>query len=204
MPTPPEHETSSDGAPARPSLRSTFGRLVRTGLVWQLLALLTLGLTVRYWLHTQHDLAQTIRSLGILAPLLTVALQCATSMTPVGSSMIPTLNGMLFPVGVAIAVNMLAGLLTGVGMYYLWRHGERDIQLQRRLATLPRWAQRFARTDLVSLVVLRQLPWAGANVATLLAGSHGVPLRIHVASVLIGSIPGAVIYALLGARIVAL
>jgi hypothetical protein len=31
-----------------------------------------------------------------------------------------------------------------------------------------------------------------------------VPLRIHVASVLLGSIPGAVIYALLGARIVAL
>ena len=204
MPIRPDHETAANNAPERHIPRTRFGRLARTPIVWQLLALVTVGLAVRYWMHTQHDLPGTIRSLGILAPLCTVALQCTTSMTPVGSSVMPTLNGMLFPIGIAITLNMVAGLLTGLGMFYLWRHGERDMQVQERLRSLPRWAKRFARTDLLSLIVLRQLPWAGANVANLLAGSHGVPLRVHIASVLIGSIPGAVIYAFLGARIVAL
>lgn len=195
---------SIDGEHKPHGVRHTFARLARTALVWQLLALVVLGLAVRHWMHAQHDVAATIRSLGLFAPLCTVALQCATSMTPVGSSMIPTLNGMLFPVPVAILLNMTSGLLTGILMYYLWRRGEHEMQLQQRLRLLPPWARRFARTDLVSLVILRQLPWAGANVASMLAGSHGVPLRIHVASVLLGSIPGAVIYAFLGARIVAL
>lgn len=199
----PDRAQNGD-TPGRQTVRHAFGRVIRTGIAWQVLLLVFLSLAVRYWLHTQHDLGHTIRSLGLLAPLFTVALQCATSMTPVGSSVIPTLNGMLFPLPLAMILNVLSGLLTGIVMYYLWRHGEREIQLQRRLGSLPRWARRFARTDLISLVVLRQLPWAGANVANLLAGSHGVPLRTHVASILIGSIPGAVIYALLGARIVTL
>jgi len=104
----------------------------------------------------------------------------------------------------AIALNMTSGLITGVILYYFWRHRERDLQLQKRLNSLPRWAQRFTRNDLLSLIVMRMLPWAGANVSTFLAGTTQVPLRVQVVSVLIGSLPGSIIYALLGAGIVAL
>jgi hypothetical protein len=83
--------------------------LARSALVWQLLTIVALGLAVRHWMHSQPDLPHTIRSLGILAPLLTVGLQCTTSMTPVGSSVIPTLNGMLFPVPVAIFLTCSRG-----------------------------------------------------------------------------------------------
>jgi uncharacterized membrane protein YdjX (TVP38/TMEM64 family) len=178
--------------------------VVRTPLAWQLLALVLLGLATRYWLGSQNDAAHTIRAMGALAPLITLTLQCVTSMTPVGSSLIPTLNGMLFPVLLAIGLNMAAGLATGVALYYFWRHGERDLQIQKRLDTLPRWARRFVRSDLLSLIVMRMLPWAGANVSTFLAGTYQVPLRIHVVSVVVGSLPGSIIYALLGAGIVAL
>jgi uncharacterized membrane protein YdjX (TVP38/TMEM64 family) len=163
-----------------------------------------IGLAIRYWLGPREDAARTIRSMGALAPLITVTLQCVTSMTPVGSSLIPTLNGMLFPVLFAIALNMTSGLITGVILYYFWRHRERDLQLQKRLNSLPRWAQRFTRNDLLSLIVMRMLPWAGANVSTFLAGTTQVPLRVQVVSVLVGSLPGSIIYALLGAGIVAL
>ena len=181
-----------------------LARVARAPLAWQLAALVLIGLATRYWLGPREDAARTIRSMGALAPLITVTLQCVTSMTPVGSSLIPTLNGMLFPVLFAIALNMTAGLITGVFLYYFWRHRERDLQLQKRLNSLPRWAQRFTRNDLLSLIVMRMLPWAGANVSTFLAGTTQVPLRVQVVSVLIGSLPGSIIYALLGAGIVAL
>jgi len=181
-----------------------LARVARAPLAWQLAALVLIGLATRYWLGPREDAARTIRSMGALAPIITVTLQCVTSMTPVGSSLIPTLNGMLFPVLFAIALNMTAGLITGVFLYYFWRHRERDLQLQKRLNSLPRWAQRFTRNDLLSLIVMRMLPWAGANVSTFLAGTTQVPLRVQVVSVLIGSLPGSIIYALLGAGIVAL
>jgi uncharacterized membrane protein YdjX (TVP38/TMEM64 family) len=188
--------------------RETFlqgvARVVRTPLAWQLLALVLLGLATKYWLGSKDDAARTIRSMGALAPVITVTLQCVTSMTPVGSSLIPTLNGMLFPVLVAIALNMIAGLVTGIALYYFWRHRERDLHIQKRLDSLPPWARRFARNDLLSLIIMRMLPWAGANVSTFLAGTYQVPLRIHVVSVIVGSLPGSIIYALLGAGIVAL
>jgi uncharacterized membrane protein YdjX (TVP38/TMEM64 family) len=51
---------------------------------------------------------------------------------------------------------------------------------------------------------MRMLPWAGANVSTFLAGTNQVPLRTQIASVLVGSLPGSILYALLGAGIVRL
>jgi len=179
-------------------------RLVRAPFFWQLVALVLVSAGVRLWLGAQSDPGKTIRDLGFLAPLFVVALQGSTSMTPMGTSVIPTLNGMLFPVLLAMLLNVAGGLAGGIALYYVWRRGDRDLHLQKRLLEMPRWARRFARTDLVSLVIMRMLPWAGGNFATLLAGTCGVPLRIHVLGVVIGSLPGAVIYALLGAGIVAL
>jgi uncharacterized membrane protein YdjX (TVP38/TMEM64 family) len=181
-----------------------LARVGRAPLAWQLAALVLVGLATKYWLGSRDDAARTIRSMGALAPLITVTLQCVTSMTPVGSSLIPTLNGMLFPVLFAIVLNMTSGLITGVILYYFWRHREHDLQLQKRLNSLPPWAQRFTRNDLLSLIVMRMLPWAGANVSTFLAGTTRVPLRVQVVSVLVGSLPGSIIYALLGAGIIAL
>jgi uncharacterized membrane protein YdjX (TVP38/TMEM64 family) len=158
----------------------------------------------KLWLGSQDDPGSAIRSLGFMGPLFAVALQCATSITPVGSSVIPVINGMLFPLLLAMGLNMAAGLAVGIGMYYVWRRGERTFQLQERLRALPPWARRFARSDLPSLIVMRMLPWAGANMANFMAGADRVSLRVHVVGVLIGSLPGSIIYALLGAGIISL
>jgi len=196
--------TEPQHARQRRTLPQTLARVVRAPLTWQLLALVLLGIATKYWLGSQADAARRIRSTGSLAPLITVTLQCLTSMTPVGSSLIPTLNGMLFPLLAAMGLNMASGLVTGVALYYFWWRRERDLHVQKRLDSLPPWARRFARTDLRSLIIMRMLPWAGANISTFLAGTNQVPLRVHVVSVLVGSLPGSIIYALLGAGIVRL
>jgi len=188
----------------RQTVPQAVARVLRAPLFWQLASLVLISIAVKFWLGAQSDPGGAIRSMGILAPLFAVALQVATAMTPVGCSVIPTLNGMLFPVLLAMALNVAGGLVAGIGMYYVWRRGERDFQIQKRLRALPQWARRFAREDLSSLIVMRMLPWAGGNISTFLAGAYHVPLRVHVVSVFVGSLPGAAIYALLGAGIVAL
>lgn len=188
----------------RPAPVRVLASVVRTGFVWQLLAIVLLGIGVRLWLGSQTDPGQAIRALGIFGPLFAVALQCVTTLTPVGSSVIPTLNGMLFPLWLAVALNMAGGLAAGVVMYYMWRRGDRELHIHDRLHALPRWARRFVRSDLLSLIIMRMLPWAGANVSTMLASTHRVPMRIHIVSVAIGSLPGSIIYALIGTGLVTL
>ena len=119
--------------------------------------------------------------------------------TPFGTSVIPLANGALFPLALAVACNLVGGVLGSTVMYLVWRRGNRELRIARAIDGLPRWARRYARGDLVSLVALRVLPWAGGNLANLLAGTRGVPLRVHVLAATLGSVPGSLLYALLGA-----
>jgi uncharacterized membrane protein YdjX (TVP38/TMEM64 family) len=192
-----------DSLQRRRTLRRAVSSTVRSSFFWTFAVIGVAGIICRLWLTAQSDPAGAIRALGVMAPLAAVALQTMTMMTPVGSSVIPTLNGMLFPLAVAVALNLAGGLAGAIGMYYVWRHGERKIGIQKRLGALPAWARRFAGADLTSLTVLRMLPWAGGNLSTLIAGAYHIPLRVHILSVLLGSLPGSIIYALLGAGMVA-
>jgi uncharacterized membrane protein YdjX (TVP38/TMEM64 family) len=86
----------------------------------------------------------------------------------------------------------------------MWRRGDRELHIHDRLHALPQWARRFVRSDLPSLIIMRMLPWAGSNLSTLLASAHRVPMRVHIVSVVVGSLPGSIIYALIGAGLVTL
>jgi uncharacterized membrane protein YdjX (TVP38/TMEM64 family) len=202
-----ETETAMDEAHVqeeRRTIAQTLALVVRSPFFWQMVALVSVSVACKLWLESQSDPGRTIRAMGILAPLFSLALHSTTAMTPVGSSVIPTLNGMLFPLLLAIALNLTGGMVGNIGMYYVWRRGDREFQIQKRMRMLPLRAQRFARTDLPSLIVMRLFPWAGGNLSTFLAGAYHLPLRVQVVSVLVGALPGSIIYALLGAGIVAL
>jgi len=181
-----------------------LGRAVRTPFFAQLMTLIAISIACKAWLGSHEHPGDTIRNAGFLGPLLVVALQGSTVATPMGTSMIPVVNGMLFPLLFAVILNLAGGLAGGVVMYYIWRRGDRDLNLRQRIGALPPSVRRFARTDLPSLIAMRMLPWAGGNLATFMAGAHRIPLHVHVASVVIGSLPGSVIYALVGAGIIAL
>ena len=193
--TPAESATMSMGA---------LGRVVRSSFFAQLMTLITISVACKAWLGTQEHPGDTIHNIGFFGPLLVIALQGSTVATPMGTSMIPVVNGMLFPLLFAVILNLAGGLTGGVVMYYIWRRGDRDLNLRDRIGALPPWVRRFARTDLLSLIAMRMLPWAGGNLATFMAGAHRIPLRVHVLAVIVGSLPGSIIYALVGAGIISL
>jgi len=186
------------------AVRRSIMPVIRTPLFWHLVTVVTIGVASKLWLGSQTDPGAAIRTYGIVAPLVVVLLQGSMAMTPMGSSVIPTLNGMLFPLILAVLLNLSGAVLGGIGLYYVWRRGQHDFPIRERIQGLPPWARRFARADLRSLIVMRVVPCVGCNLANLIAGSHRVPLRIHVLSIVIGALPGSIIYASLGAGIVAL
>ena len=190
-------------ASAWPSALRMLATVLQTSFFWQLATVVSLGVATQRWAAAQSP-ELLLDRWGALAPLAAVVLQALAAATPLGTSLIPMVNGALFPLPLAVACNLVGGVLGSTAMYAVWRRGDRELRIARGLERLPAWARRFARGDLRSLVALRVLPWAGGNLANLFAGAYGVSLRTHVLAATLGSLPGSLIYALLGAGVVSL
>jgi uncharacterized membrane protein YdjX (TVP38/TMEM64 family) len=182
------------------SLRTVF----LSRFVWIFLVLVAVSFSVNRWVDHEGGARHVVEDWGLWAPLIAFVIQTVTTMTPIGAVFIAVVNGMLFPLWLAISINLSSGVVGGIGMYFLWRRGDHEFDIQSKMAILPRWFRRHAGDNLLFLVVLRLLPWAGGGVADLMAGAHRIPVRTQLASLLLGYFPGSVLYALMGAGLIKL
>ncbi len=179
-------------------------RLLLSRFVWMLLGLVALAVAVEKWVDVEGGPRAAVERWGIWAPVVGLSIQTITTMTPIGSMLISVVNGAIFPFWTAFALNLASGVLGGVGMYYLWRRGDHEFDIQNSMRVLPEWFRRHAGDNVVFLTILRMLPWAGGALADMIAGSHRVPLRTQLVSLVIGYIPGSLLYATIGAGLVKL
>jgi uncharacterized membrane protein YdjX (TVP38/TMEM64 family) len=179
-------------------------KILRSKFIWVFVGLVVTAIVVRKWVDFEGGPREVVQSMGIWAPLVSLFLQTITTMTPVGSLLLSVLNGALFGFWTAFVLNLTSGVLGGLGMYYLWRRGDHEFDIQRSMQALPVWFRRHAGDNLPFLILLRMVPWAGGSLADLIAGAHRVPVRTQFLSLLVGYIPGSMLYALLGAGLVKL
>ncbi len=179
-------------------------RLAMSKFVWVLFGLALLAFAIDEWVTVEGGPRAVVERWGIWAPLITLVIQTVTTMTPIGSMLISVLNGALFPFWTAFFVNLASGTLGGIAMYYLWRRGDHEFDIQSRMRLLPERVRRYAGDNLLFLVLLRFVPWAGGALADMIAGAHHVPLRTQALSLVIGYIPGSLLYALVGAGLLRL
>ena len=179
-------------------------RVLLSRFLWILLGLTALSLAANHWVEEEGGPREVLAHWGVWAPLVSFVVQTTTTMTPIGAVFISVINGVLFNLWVAIAINLSSGVVGGVIMYLVWRRGDHEFDIQARMAVLPRWFRRHRGDNLWFLVALRQFPWAGGGLADLIAGSHHVPLRTQTLSLVLGYLPGSIFYALLGAGILRL
>jgi uncharacterized membrane protein YdjX (TVP38/TMEM64 family) len=179
-------------------------RIFRSKFLWALLVVVALGFATDRWLELEGGPREVIRRWGIWGPLVAFVVQTITTATPLGTVFIAVLNGALFGPQLAIGINLASGVVGGIMMYFVWRRGDHEFDIQRQIGRLPLWFRRHAGDNLLFLTALRLFPWAGGSLADLLAGSHHVPLRTQVASLILGYLPGSVVYALLGAGLIRL
>jgi uncharacterized membrane protein YdjX (TVP38/TMEM64 family) len=178
---------------------NTLRRALLSRFVWILVGLFALTVAVEIWLEAEGGASVVVQRWGVWAPLAAFLLKTLTTMTPIGAVVLAVFTGVLFPLWMAILINLLSGVIGGIGMYYVWRRGHHEFDLQARMESLPRWMRRYAADNLLFLILLRFLPWAGGGLADMLAGAHRIPLRTQIWSLILGYLPGAVIYALMGA-----
>jgi uncharacterized membrane protein YdjX (TVP38/TMEM64 family) len=173
-------------------------RVFVSGFLWLLIGTIVLGVAAEMWVQEEGGLRTVVERWGIWGPLIGWIAKTATSMTPIGSILLPVAFGALFDWWTAIILNVTSGVVAGTAMYWVWRRGNHEFDLQTRLKTLPQWFRVHQADNLFYLIALRQLPWAGGSLADLLAGAHRVPLRTQILSLLIGNLPGAVLYTVVG------
>ncbi len=69
---------------------------------------------------------------------------------------------------------------------------------------MPEWLRRFPVDHPAFLILVRQIPWAGGYLTTILPGAVGVPLARVAWCAAIGTIPGSAVLAAVGAGLVEL
>jgi len=179
-------------------------RVLLSRFVWIAILLVVVSIAADKWVEAEGGPRAAVARWGVWAPLVAFVVQTVTSMTPVGAVFLSVVNGMLFDLWLAVAINLASGVVGGVAMYLLWRRGEHEFDMRARMEMLPRWFRVHAADKLWFLTVLRLFPWAGGRVADLLAGAHRIPLRTQVLSLVLGYLPGSIIYSLMGAGLLAL
>ena len=178
-------------------------RAILSPFVWMLATMILLSLAANHWIEIEGA-RKAVSQWGVWAPVASALLKTLTNVTPFGAIVLSVVNGALFSILVATLVNQVSSMVTGLIMYRIWQRGDHEWDIRARIQALPAWLRSYQADNLLFLTLLRWVPWAGGSLADLIAGSHHVPLRIHLASLLLGYLPGSLIYALVGAKLVSM
>ncbi len=178
-------------------------RAALSPFVWMLVTMILLSLAANRWIEVEGA-REAVSQWGVWAPVVSALVKTLTNVTPFGAIVLSVVNGALFSLLVATLVNLISSMLAGLIMYRIWQRGDHEWDIRARIQAMPVWLRSYQADNRLVLTLLRGVPWAGGSLADLRAGSHHVPLRIHVASLLLGYLPGALIYALIGAKLVSM
>jgi uncharacterized membrane protein YdjX (TVP38/TMEM64 family) len=178
-------------------------RAILSPFVWMLATMIVLSLAANHWIEVEGA-REIVSQWGVWAPLASLFVKTLTNVTPFGAIVLSVVNGALFTLLVATLINLLSSVVTGLIMYRIWQRGDHEWDIRARIRALPVWLRSYQADNLLFLTLLRWIPWAGGSLADLMAGSHQVRLRTHFASLLLGYLPGALIYALIGAGLVSM
>lgn len=163
------------------------------------LAATTLSLAVAGWIVWIGG-PETLRAhCGVLGPLVSLAAQTLVYLTP-ASDFVPwaIANGAIHGVALGAGLSWLAWLAAAVAHFELGSRAADQIDVEAHFTRLPRWLQRVPIERPLFLIVARWLP-TGALLTALVPAAFGVPRARVLCCAAVGSVPPAVVLALVGA-----
>ncbi|MCB9594628.1 MAG: VTT domain-containing protein [Sandaracinaceae bacterium] len=167
---------------------------------WLVVAFLAGAFGLERWVDSIGGPDALVERFGLLAPAVMVAIQAALSAAPFPSELFALVSSATYG-WLAGSVMTWAGWTIGSMIQYaLARRGAADVDLDERVAKLPAWLRRLPVTHPVFLVCVRWLPM-GFHLANLAAGARRVPAKRQLWIAALGSIPGAVMWAGIGAGV---
>jgi len=184
-----EREAVADGRMAR-RLRAVAYVLLFTAIA------VPLGL----WVESIGGPEAVVARYGLAAPFVTVPIHAILAVTPFPSELFVLANGTAYGWLWGAVLGWLGWTLASMMEYGLAARTAKDFDLDEQIAKLPTRLQKLPVDHPLFLILGRQVPF-GFHVVNILAGVKRIsPWRLLWCAA-IGSIPGAILYAGLGAGI---
>lgn len=133
-----------------------------------------------------------------VAALAGIGLLVADVVTPVPSSIIMFVNGVLFGVILGSLLSILGGLGATLTGHWIGTKGEAAGKRWMGEMALDRARTFFQKHGLIALIVSRPIPIL-AEAISIIAGISGMPRKQLIPGTILGLIPAAVLYAIAGA-----
>ena len=132
------------------------------------------------------------------AAIISTALLVGDVFLPVPSSIVMTMNGRIFGVGVGAGISLIGTMGSAALGFFLGRRGGKILEKVVSPAAKLRADAMLKKYGGLAIVVTRPVPLL-AEVMTILAGTSDMSWRVLILSALVGSIPSCLLYALAGA-----
>lgn len=167
-------------------------------------AFLVGALLLDRWVESIGGPEALVARYGLVAPAVMVVIQAALSAAPFPSELFALVSSATYGWAIGSVMTWAGWTLGSMIQYGLARRGVADMKLGdgigERFDRLPAWLRRFPIDHPVFLVCVRWLPM-GAHFANLTAGARKIPVTRQLCVAAIGSIPGAIMWAGIGAGV---
>lgn len=173
--------------------------LKRLGGIGLLVASFTLAaLVIRF----QPEVERTIRSLGISAYPLAIAIFAVVASAPFSvTDALAVMNGAIFGPVVGSIINAVGLVFAAMLGYWINRHASNLFDLDAYLERLPHWVKRFPVGSPAFLIAVRVIPGFGGTVATATAAAFKIPMWVHVWTMCAIAVPICTLLAIFGDRV---
>jgi uncharacterized membrane protein YdjX (TVP38/TMEM64 family) len=163
-------------------------------------AFLVAAFFVHRWVESIGGPSALTERCGVGAPLAMLGLQSALAAAPFPSELVALASSATYGFTIGALITWAGWTIGSMIQYALARRSAADVSLDEKLARVPAWLKRFPIEHPVFLVCVRWLPM-GYHLANIAAGARRVhPWRqLWVAA--LGSIPGALVWAAIGAGV---
>lgn len=164
------------------------------------LAFLVAAFFLHRWVESIGGPPALVDRFGLAAPLAMVGIQSALAAAPFPSELVALASAATYGWVIGSVITWAGWTIGSMIQYALARRSAADVGLDEKVERLPPWLRRFPIEHPVFLICVRWLPM-GFHLANVAAGVHRVhPWRqLWVAA--LGSIPGAVLWAGIGAGV---
>lgn len=167
---------------------------------WVALAFLAGIFVLQRWLTSIGGPEALPDRYGLWAPLLSVPIQAALSTAPLPSELFTVAAGSAYGWALGTAVGIAGWTCGSMIQYGLARRGSASLDVEGHFERLPRWLQRVPVGQPTFLIVGRWLPM-GYHLVNIISGARRVPATRHLWTAAVGSVPGAMLWAAIGAGI---
>jgi uncharacterized membrane protein YdjX (TVP38/TMEM64 family) len=164
------------------------------------LAFLIAAFFAHGWLQQMGGPRALVDRCGVGAPIAMVGVQAALAAAPFPSELVALASSATYGWALGALMTWVGWTIGSMIQYALARRSAADVSLDAKLARVPAWLKRFPIDHPVFLVCVRWLPM-GYHLANVAAGARRVSPWRQLWVAALGSIPGAIIWAGIGAGV---